>query len=268
MHELLLHVARYGLPLVFANVFLEQIGLPIPAIPTLVAAGALAAEGKLSGLLLILLAILASLIADSVWYLLGRRHGYRILKTVCSVSLSPDSCVRQTESLFEKRGLPSLLVAKFIPGFSTVAPPLAGAVGSRFGPFLVYDGGGALLWAGSGLLVGHVFHQAVDRVATYLEGMGGWALVAVVLALALFVGWKFWQRRRFYKFLRMARISVDEVRRLIDGGEAPVIVDARNRTAFLNDPRHIPGALTIVLEDIDNQVAALPLNREIVLYCT
>ncbi len=268
MHELFLHVARYGLPLVFANVFLEQIGLPIPAIPTLVAAGALAAEGKLSGILLILFAILASLLADSVWFLLGRRHGYRILKTVCSVSLSPDSCVQQTESLFERRGLPSLLFAKFVPGFSTVAPPLAGAVGAGFLPFLLYDGGGALLWAGSGLLVGHVFHRAIDRVADTLEGMGGWALVAVGLALAIFIGWKFWQRRRFYKFLRMARISVDEVRRLMDEGKDPVIVDARNRAAFLRDPRHIPGAQRIVLEEINSQIAALPMNREIVLYCT
>ena len=268
MHELFLHVARYGLPLVFANVFLEQLGLPIPAIPTLVAAGALAAEGKLSGPVLILLAIVASLLADAVWFLLGRKHGYRILKTVCGISLSPDSCVRQTESLFERHGLRSLLFAKFVPGFSTVAPPLAGAVGAGFAPFLLFDGGGALLWAGSGLLAGHVFHRAIGRVAELLEGMGFWALIAAGAALALFVAWKWWQRRRFYRFLRMARISVDEVRRLIDEGRNPVIVDARSQASFVRDPRHVPGALRIVLEDLDRQVAELPMNREIVLYCT
>src|SRR5258706_5477645 len=103
MRELFLHVAKYGLPLVFLNVFLEQIGLPIPAIPTLVAAGALAAEGKLSGWALVGLSILASLIADTIWFLLGRRHGYRILKTECSFSLLPDSCVRLTEVIFESQ---------------------------------------------------------------------------------------------------------------------------------------------------------------------
>ena len=268
MHELFLHVARFGLPLVFANVFLEQIGLPIPAIPTLVAAGALAAQGRLSGMLLIVLAVLASLIADTVWYLLGRRHGYRILKTVCGISLSPDSCVRQTESLFERHGLSSLLYAKFVPGFSTVAPPLAGAVGSRLGAFLLFDAGGALLWAGSGLLIGILFHRAIDRVAAFLERMGFGALVAAGLALALFVAWKWVQRQRFYKFLRMARILPEEVRRLMDEGKTPVIVDARNDSAFLSDPRHIPGALRIVLEKIDEHIAELPLDREIVLYCT
>src|SRR5258706_15860652 len=111
MRELFLHVAKYGLPLVFLNVFLEQIGLPIPAIPTLVAAGALAAEGKLSGWALVGLSFLASLIADTIWFLLGRRHGYRILKTVCSISLSPDSCVRQTEAIFERRGTRALPIA-------------------------------------------------------------------------------------------------------------------------------------------------------------
>ncbi|MGH9440654.1 MAG: VTT domain-containing protein [Thermoanaerobaculia bacterium] len=268
MHELFLHVARYGLLLVFANVFLEQIGLPIPAIPTLIAAGALAAEGRLSGPLLIALAITASVIADTAWFLLGRKHGYRILKTVCGISLSPDSCVRQTESLFERHGLRSLLFAKFVPGFSTVAPPLAGAVGAALGSFLLYDGGGSLLWAGSGILAGHVFHRQIDRVAEVLEGMGFWALVAAASALALFVAWKWWQRRRFYKFLRMARISVHEVRRLIDEGRNPVIVDARSKASFLRDPRHVPGALRIVLEDLDRQVSDLPMNREIVLYCT
>jgi membrane protein DedA with SNARE-associated domain len=268
MHELFLHVARYGLSLVFLNVLLEQLGLPIPAIPTLVAAGALAAEGKLSGPWLIALAVLASLLADSTWFFLGRRHGYRILRTVCSVSLSPDSCVRETEALFERQGLRSLLFAKFVPGFSTVAPPLAGAAGAGLVPFLLFDAGGSLLWAGSGLIAGQVFHRAIDRVAEVLEGMGFWALLAAGMALALFIAWKWWQRRQFYKFLRMARISVDEVRRLIDEGKNPVIVDARNRASFLRDPRHIPGALRLVLEEIDAQIGELPMDREIVLYCT
>jgi len=268
VHELIAQLERHGLPVVFVNVLLEQLGLPIPAIPTLIAAGALSATGKLSGPMLIVLAVGASVAADSLWYLLGRRHGYRILRVVCGISLSPDSCVRETESMFERKGIVSLLYAKFIPGFSTVAPPLAGAVGIGFPRFLLFDAGGSLLWAGSGLAAGLVFHRAIDRVAAVLEGMGFWAFVAAGSALGLFIGWKWWQRRRFYRFLRMARISVRELRGLIDAGKAPVIVDVRSRAAAQHDPRRIPGAVRLLIEEIDEEASRLPRDREVILYCT
>ena len=161
MHPLVRTVAEYGIFLVFVNVLLEQLGLPIPAAPTLVVAGALAVRGprrlfdRLAG------AVAAALFADSLWYLLGRRLGLGVLKTLCRISLSPDSCVRQTSAAFERWGLASLVVAKFIPGFSTVAPPLAGAISRRFWSFLFFDGAGALLWAGSAVLAGRIFHRAI-----------------------------------------------------------------------------------------------------------
>src|SRR5262245_58458824 len=145
MQQLTEYVARYGMSLIFANVLLEQLGLPIPAMPVLIVAGALIVEKDLSAAGVLVVALVACLIADAVWFWLGRRHGFRILKTLCRISLSPDSCVRQTTATFEKWGMPSLLVAKFIPGFSTVAPPLAGAIGARMSAFLLYDGGGGLL---------------------------------------------------------------------------------------------------------------------------
>lgn len=268
MHALIEALARHGLPLVFANVLLEQLGLPVPAIPTLVAAGALSAGGRLSTTALLGLAVGASLIADSLWYLLGRRYGYRILKTMCRISLSPDSCVRQTESLFERQGVRSLLYAKFIPGFSTVAPPLAGALKVGFLRFAVFDAGGAAAWAGSGIAVGIVFHRAIDEVARFLEGLGFWALVIAGGLLVAFIASKWWQRRRFYRFLRMARITPEQLRALIDEGKAPVIVDVRNRAAAQRDPRRIPGALSVPIEEIDASIGSLPLDREVVLYCT
>src|SRR5713101_7608805 len=197
------YVARHGLPLVFANVLGEQLGLPIPAMPTLIVAGALAVERNFRASQALLLAVLASVIADLVWFFLGRRHGFRVLRTLCKISLSPDSCVRQTTALFEKWGMPSLLVAKFIPGFSTVAPPLAGAIGARLAPFLLYDGGGALLWAGAGLAVGMVFHKAIDRGLELLASIGSGALSVLGGALLLFIAAKYWQRRRFYRALRL-----------------------------------------------------------------
>lgn len=268
MEELAAQVGQYGLLFIFANVFVEQIGAPIPALPTLVVAGALAARGEMAALPLLLVAVAGSVLADSLWYLLGRRKGIRVLQVVCRISLSPDSCVRQTEALFERTGVLSLLFAKFIPGYSTVAPPLAGAMGTRFAPFLVWDALGSLLWATSGVVLGLLFQDAVGRVIGYLETLGLGALGVLGSALALVIAAKWWQRRRLYKILRLARISVAQLQELRAGEVAPVIVDVRTRTRHLADTRRIPGALLLTLDEIDAKLAELPRDREIILYCT
>src|SRR5882724_10295717 len=172
MIRLFHYVVRYGVTLVFLNVFAEQIGAPIPAVPALVIAGALTRDGRMSSTHVLIAAVVASLIADLIWFELGRRFGYRILRTLCRISLSPDSCVRETEARFERWGLKSLLIAKFIPGFSTVAPPLAGAAGRSTLAFVIYDGVGALIWAGSAVAAGRAFHTAIDRVLSALESLG------------------------------------------------------------------------------------------------
>jgi membrane protein DedA with SNARE-associated domain len=266
--DLVALLLRHGTSLVFGNVLLEQLGLPIPAVPTLVVAGALAADGRLSFARLLFAAYVATVGADSLWFLLGRRYGQRILKALCRVSLSPDTCVRQTEGVFEKYGVASLLLAKFVPGYSTVAPPLAGAAGVSYPRFFVFTSGGTLLWAGSGLLLGAVFHGTVDRALAFLSQLGGWAFVLLAAGLLLYILFKWVQRRRFYRFLRMARIRAAELRALMDAGESPVVVDVRSHAARERDPRKIPGALTLDLEDLDAHVALLPADREIVLYCT
>ncbi len=268
MQQLVAYVARFGLPFIFANVFFEQIGVPIPALPTLIVAGALCVERDLRAIQVLIVALAASLAADSVWFGLGRRHGFRVLKTLCRISLSPDSCVRQTTSILGKWGMPSLLVAKFVPGFSTVAPPLAGATGKRLPAFLVYDAGGALLWAGAGVAAGMVFHRAIDRGLEFLASIGGGALVILGAALAVFVAVKFWQRRRFYKMLRMARITPEDLHGLMDEGRDPLILDVRTGVARLADPRRIPGARTLEFSEIEQRLAQLPRDREIILYCT
>src|SRR5438552_16111464 len=179
MNRLIALVLRHGVPLVAANVFLEQIGAPIPAVPTLIVAGALARNGQMSSTHVLVWAVIASVIADTIWFALGRRYGYRVLRTLCRVSLSPDSCVRDTEANFERWGMKSLLVAKFIPGFSTVAPPLAGATNRGTLEFLIYDAIGAFLWAGSAVAAGRVFHHAIDSILNRLESLGGWAVLFV-----------------------------------------------------------------------------------------
>ncbi len=261
-------VLTYGLPLVFAVVFLEQLGAPIPAIPVLVVAGALSMDRDFSAWQVLLVGVGASLVADTVWFLLGRSQGSRILKTLCRISLSPDSCVRQTESVFGRWGMPSLLVAKFVPGFSTVAPPLAGATRATLGEFLLFDGGGSLLWAGSGVVVGMIFHRAIDRALAYLASFGGAAFALLGAGLIAFIGLKWWQRRRFYKVLRMARISVEDLRRLMDEGKSPIILDVRTSKGRALDPRRIQGASVLDVDHLDEMLRDLPRDREIILYCT
>jgi membrane protein DedA with SNARE-associated domain len=262
------YVIVYGVPLIMLNVFLEQIGAPVPAVPTLIIAGALARDGKISSTHVLVGAVVASLVADWIWFLLGRHYGYAILRTLCRISLSPDSCVRETEAKFERWGLKSLLFAKFIPGFSTVAPPLAGAAKQRTLAFAIYDGLGALIWAGTAVAVGRAFHRAIDRVLLALENLGWWAVVVIALIVGLWILAKWWQRLGFYKQLRMARIHVHELKEMFDRGEAPVVLDVRTPTVRKRDPRRIPGAIVAEADAIDGRIEHLPPDREIVLYCT
>lgn len=268
MTTLIRTVARYGVSLVFINVFLEQIGAPVPAVPTLIIAGALSRNGKMSSTNVLLVSVIASLLADWLWFWLGRAHGYRVLRTLCRISLSPDSCVRDTEQRFERWGLKSLLVAKFIPGFSTVAPPLAGAAKRGTVAFLIYDGIGATLWAGASIAVGRLFHRQIAFIVARIGSLGGWAIAFVAFALMLFIALKWLQRQRFYKQLRMARVSVDELKAMFDRGDEPIVLDVRTRARQESDPRRIPTAKVTHADEIDNTVAALSPTREIVLYCT
>lgn len=268
MTSLVHYVLLYGVPLIFINVLLEQLGVPVPAVPALIVAGALSRDGKLSSTHVLLAALLASLIADYIWFLLGRRFGYRILRTLCRISLSPDSCVRDTEARFERWGLKSLLIAKFIPGFSTVAPPLAGASGRSTLAFVIYDGIGALIWAGSAVAAGRAFHRAIDRVLAALENLGWWAIIIVASLLALVIVVKWAQRVQFLKQLRTARIQPHELKAMLDRGELPVVLDVRTPGARKRDPRSIPTAILALLSDIDAQLGDLAPHQEVVLYCT
>jgi membrane protein DedA with SNARE-associated domain len=265
LFELVIH---YGIAVVFLNVFLEQIGAPIPAVPTLIVAGALSRNGQMSSRNTLIAALIASLLADYIWFLLGRRYGYGVLRTLCRISLSPDSCVRDTETRFEKWGLKALLIAKFIPGFSTVAPPLAGVSKRSTIGFLVYDGIGALIWAGAAVAIGRAFHTAIGHALDRLENLGWWALLIVGLALGVFVLMKWLERHRFLTKLRVNRITVDDLKSLIDAGEAPIIMDVRTPGARRRDPRAIPSAIVTSSNDIDSVVAAISPDEEVVLYCT
>jgi membrane protein DedA with SNARE-associated domain len=268
MIDLAAKLAQYGPWFVFANVMVEQAGLPVPAVPAMVAAGAIAAEGRLSPGKLLGAAVLAAVLADSVWFSLGRWQGRRVLRTLCRIAISPDSCVRRMESLYERFGLRSLLFCKFVPGYSLVAPPLAGALRAPRWRFQLFDALGATLWAASAMGVGALFHRALDRVFAVLDSMGSLGAAALAAALAAYIGWRLVQRRRFLSGLRAARISVEELTAQLAAEEPPLVVDVRTSGALLLDPRSIPGALRLGIEEIAERLDALPRAREVVLYCT
>ena len=266
MELLISWLETYGLALVFANVLVEQAGVPLPAYPTLVVTGALSVRGDYAPAALLALAVAASLIADGLWYWAGRRFGYRVLRLLCRVSLSADSCVRQTESIYARWGVKSLLVAKFVPGFASVATALAGVIGARPARFVLFDALGAALWAGSAIGLGMLFHDAVGDILDVLEQLGKAGLVLLAGALALFVLSKWWQRYRFHQQLRMARISVDELDDLMRRGVRPTVLDVRSPASQARDGR-IPGALTVDEAAVAQQLAGIPADGEVVVYC-
>ncbi len=266
--QLIRLLAEYGLGFVALNVFLEQLGVPIPAVPTLVVAGALAREGTLSAPLLALVATLASLAADTAWFAFGRRHGGAALRLVCRLSLSPDSCVRDTESLFARLGPRALLVAKFVPGLSAVSTPLAGASRMSLATFLLFDGAGALFWSGSAILLGVLFSRQVSGLLAALASLGTGAAALLAGALALWVFWRLFERRRFAHAFATTRISPDELVARLADAEPPTLWDVRSPVARRRDGRSIPGARHLRLDALAEDFAGHPLDREIVLYCT
>jgi membrane protein DedA with SNARE-associated domain/rhodanese-related sulfurtransferase len=267
MSEIIHLLQTYGLLIVFGTVLLEQIGLPIPAMPILIVAGALAAGGEISWPACIAVSLAACLISDYFWFRAGRFYGKRILRLLCKISLSPDYCVSQTEDKFRRHGSKSLIVAKFIPGFNTIAPPLAGAMGTSTPRFLAFSMAGGLLWSGTGIGAGAFFHASVDQVLETLETMGGAALIGLLGLLALFVLYKYIERRRFLGSLAVERIQVSELRKLIDDGQAPLIVDARSLTAQQLESA-IPGALDYQSCEPGKLMASLDKDRHIVVYCS
>ncbi len=261
-------LVRYGGALLFGVVLAEQVGLPLPAVPLLLAAGTLAGSGAMSLGVALGLPVLASLLGDTLWYELGRRRGSQVLNLLCRISLEPDSCVRRTENLFVRHGVRSLLLAKFIPGLGTVAPPLAGIFGVSPPRFLLYDALGALFWAECFVGLGYLFSHQLERVAAYAARLGSTLVVLLVGAAAAYVLFKLVQRQRVIRGLRVARITPEELRQMLDAGEDLMIVDLRHALEAEAVPYTIPGALRLAPEEVPHRHHEIPRDRDIILYCT
>jgi membrane protein DedA with SNARE-associated domain len=268
MNSTLEFLVRHGYAVLLVWVFAEQLGLPIPSIPLLLAAGALAGDGRMNILAALLVTMFAALCADSLWYQLGRIKGIAILQLLCKISLEPDSCVRRTEGVFSRQGARSLIFAKFLPGVGAVAPPLAGVFHMRMARFMMFDSMGTLLWAGTFLGAGFIFSGQIQQIAEHLTSFGGHMGIVLLTAFALYIAYKFMARQRFIRQLRISRITVGELKEKIDAGEAIVIVDLRHSLDFEADPQTIPGAFRMDAAELQEKNDRLPRDRDVILYCT
>ena len=259
---------RHGLSVVFAAVFLEQIGLPLPAAPWLLAAGALSTTRQFNLYLGIVVAVIACIIPDTVWFYLGRRRGNQVLGFLCRISLEPDSCVRRTLNVFTRYGLRGVVVAKFVPGMSTITPPLAGMSGFSVNRFLLFDGLGALLYCGGFIILGFFFSQQIAQIVAAITHIGGSALNLLVGFLVLYIAYKYWQRQRLLRELRTARITAAELRQKLEAGENPVILDMRSSAELELNPSIISGAIHLGLDEVARRHHEFPRDRDIIIYCS
>ncbi len=266
IRETLAFVERHGYALLFFWVLIEQSAIPLPSIPLLLAAGALIRSGRLDAAAALACCMTGALLADTIWFQVGRRRGRQALRLLCRVSLEPDSCVRNTESAFARYGMNCLLVSKFVPGLNAVAAPLAGNSATSYHRFVWYDCAGAVLWSGTYLTLGYLFSEQLEDVLAYASRMGSGLLVLVGALFFLWIGWKLLQRRRFLKQLAVARITPEELRDRLNAGDDVFIVDLRSEVA--EPSATIPGAIRMAFEELPARSREIPRDREIVLFCS
>ncbi|MBI3697689.1 MAG: VTT domain-containing protein [Acidobacteria bacterium] len=268
MDQAIQFLLRHGYAALFVFVLAEQIGLPIPAVPILLAVGALAGAGRFSLMAVILTAVLASLVGDLLWYELGRRRGRSVLKQVCRISLEPDSCVRRAEEALSRHGVRLLLFAKFVPGLSMATPPLVATFRMSLRRFVVWDSLGAVLWAGAFSGAGYLFHAQLERIGAVALRLGAGSIALLATALGFYVARKYVERRRMLRQLLMARITPEELMRKLEAGEDVVVADLRHPLDFEADAVKVPGALRLLPEELDRRHPEIPRDRDVVLYCS
>lgn len=249
------------------NTLLHELGVPVPMTPTALVAGARAVTGTLSPLLLIVMIIAGMVIGNAAWFAAGRRYGSAVLKLLCRVSISPDTCVARTEGTFGRWGWSALVIGRFLPGVTLVAPPLAGALGMKWSTFLALTVAGSALF---GLVVvgaGMLLYEQIDFVLQQLLIFGREAVGILIVLLALYIGWRWW-RRRIALAIGVPRIDVQELRALIDAGEPVELIDVRGRNANQLDQRQIPGAVVMHLDEIEAGRFVAARDRQIIVYCS
>ena len=218
--------------------------------------------------LALLAGLCGALVADTAWFLIGRRYGHGVMRLICKLSLEPTSCARRTQDFVALHPFSALTIAKFVPGFSTLAPPVAGQSKMRLRQFLIFDGIGSALWVGSLLTVGYLGRDMLTRVPGllhWMERFSGALLIIFILALLI---WRAVRHRLALRQLAAARVEPEEVKRLLDAGDEVTIVDLRHPLDVFAEPFTLPGALRLSPEALATGHHVIPRDREIVLYCT
>jgi len=260
-------ILRHGYLWLFLAALLERLGLPLLVTPIVVAAGAVAGLGDMRLTAIVAITVVASEIGDWVWYELGRSRGASVLRILCKISLEPDSCVRKAEDAFGRHTSTALVTSKFVFGVGRLAAPVAGLSGMPRRRFLLINALGSFLWAACFALLGYIPARKLP-IDILLEEALGWLLLLIVVAVVLHMIWKYVQRERFIRSLRVSRISVGEVKAALDRGDRPFIVDLRHMLEFVVDPRTVPTAVRISPDELPARNAEIPRDRDIVLYCT
>ena len=268
MTDFLQFLVAHGYLVIFAWVALDQAGLPLPALPLLLAAGALAGTGELSILGILVVCALAAVPIDLFWFWLGRLRGVRVLHLLCILSLEPDYCVRDTEALFKKLGPLSVVLAKFVPGLQTLAPPMSGLTGMGMLVFFILDLFGTLAWSASFVLVGFYFHTELELMAQKAADAGLIAGLFLAGIVAVYFTYKIVTQQRFLRSLRMRRLTPEDVQQRISKGDDFHILDLRHDYDFDAYPHLLPGALRVPMESIDRHNGRIPKDSDIVLYCS
>jgi membrane protein DedA with SNARE-associated domain/rhodanese-related sulfurtransferase len=264
---------HYAYLILFLWVLVEQLGVPVPSIPVLLTAGTLTATHEVHHVYALLAVLAACVVSDSMWYSLGRRYGGGVLRLLCRFSFEASTCVSKTEGYFSRRGPTTLLVSKFIPGLSTVAPPIAGQIGMPYGRFLIWDLGGSILWAETFLLAGRFFGDVAQKSARFFHWLGHFAFAIFILMVLGIMAYRFLKQRKFLQQVRDMRLEPAELKEMMDlaeeqGNKPPFIVDLRHPLDYLPDPRVLPGALRIGPNEIRQHSEIIPRDRDVVLYCT
>jgi membrane protein DedA with SNARE-associated domain/rhodanese-related sulfurtransferase len=258
-----------GYGLLFLWVLAEQAGLPIPAVPMLLAAGAMAADGKLRFGLALIVGLIGSMLADASWYEAGRFRGMSLIHSLCRLSLEKDSCARQTQKLYGTYGAFALVIAKFVPGLNFAAPPLSGVFRMKRWRFLLFNAIGALSWITVFMGLGFLFSTQLTALARETTAASHTAVaVGLALAIAAFVWWKYRRRAHFLRQMQTDTISPKELKDEIDQRSPLIIIDVRHPLDLLSAPYTIPNAIRIPLENLATQISAIPRDQKVVIYCT